>query len=72
LKTVRQLLEGRERWRAEAKRRGLLSAPKPAPVPVLVVVDGAVAEQPTLGVRLYSACACGLTPSGKEVQTAER
>jgi len=67
LKTVHQLLEGRERWRTEAKRRGLLSAPKPAPVPALMAVDGAVAEQPTLGVRLYSACACGLTPFGKEV-----
>jgi hypothetical protein len=67
LETVHRLLEGRERWRAEAKRRGLLSAPKPVPVPALMAVDGAVAEQPTLGVRLYSACACGLTPSGKEV-----
>jgi hypothetical protein len=26
-----------------------------------------VAEQPALGVRLYSACACGLTPFGEEV-----
>jgi hypothetical protein len=67
LETVRQLLEGRERWRSAAREGGLLLKPKPAPVPALMAVDGAVAEQPTLGVRLYSACACGLTPSGKEV-----
>jgi hypothetical protein len=67
LETVHQLLEGREKWRSAAREGALLLKPKPAPVPALMAVDGAVAEQPTLGVRLYSACACGLTPSGKEV-----
>jgi hypothetical protein len=67
LETVRRLLEGREKWRSAAREGGLLLKPKPAPVPALMAVDGAVAEQPTLGVRLYSACACGLTPRGERV-----
>jgi hypothetical protein len=67
LKVVHQLLENRSRWRAEALQRGLLRKPTLARIPGLMAVDGAIAEEPTLGVRLYSACAYGLTPQRRSV-----
>jgi hypothetical protein len=62
LEVIHRLLENRGKWRAEASQRGLLRKPTPAKIPALMAVDGAIAEEPTLGVRLYSACAYGLTP----------
>ncbi len=67
LEMIHQLLENRSKWRAEALERGLLRKPTPARIPGLIAVDGAIAEEPTLGVRLYSACACALTPEGRSV-----
>jgi len=72
LKVVQRILENRDRWRAEAMRRGLLRIPKPADAPTFLAVDGAVAEEPTLGLRLYSACAYGITPEGEEVAVFDR
>jgi hypothetical protein len=72
LEVVHRLLENRDRWRAEAADRGLLSAPKPADTPAFSAVDGAVAEEPTLGLRLYSACAYGITPEGEKVAVFDR
>jgi hypothetical protein len=65
LEVIHQLLENRDKWRTEALQRGLLRKPTPARIPALIAVDGAIAEEPTLGVRLYSACAYGLTPDGR-------
>jgi len=67
LEVIHQLLENRDKWRAEALQRGHLRKPTPARIPGLIAVDGAIAEEPTLGVRLYSACAYGLTPEGRSV-----
>jgi len=67
LEVIHRLLENRDKWRAEALQRGLLRKPTPARIPALIAVDGAIAEEPTLGVRLYSACACGLAREGRSV-----
>ncbi len=72
LEVVHRLLENRGRWRAEATQRGLLRTPKPADIPAFLAVDGAVAEEPTLGLRLYSACAYGVTPEGEKVVAFDR
>jgi hypothetical protein len=72
LEVVHRLLENRDRWRAGAAQRGLLRTPKPADVPAFLAVDGAVAEEPTLGLRLYSACAYGITPEGEKVAVFDR
>ncbi len=72
LEVVHRLLENRGRWRAEAIERGLLHTPKPADIPAFLAVDGAVAEEPTLGLRLYSACAYGVTPEGEKVAVFDR
>jgi len=64
---VHRLLENRDKWRVEASQRGLLRKPTPASIPALIAVDGAIAKEPALGVRLYSACAYGLLPDGRSV-----
>jgi hypothetical protein len=67
LEVIHRLLENRGKWRAKASQRGLLRKPTPAKIPALMAVDGAIAEEPTLGVRLYGACAYGLTPEKRWV-----
>jgi hypothetical protein len=67
LEVIHRILENRDGWRVEALQRGLLRKPTPARALPLIAVDGAIAEEPTLGVRLYSACAYGLTPGGHAV-----
>jgi hypothetical protein len=67
LQVIHRILENRDGWRVEALQRGFLRTPTPARIPAFIAVDGAIAEEPTLRVMLYSACAYGLTPGGHAV-----